>query len=644
MRMMFKWYERRRPSLIPKGVLVMFLLVLVMGSATFASASAFSHKHPFGSVSRQKTLVTNGADQWNNDTQTTPLVSSLSLLGAKHFDVSPLFSIYYQHRGTRNSLGNPLTPAFPIDHGWLQFFEAGALFLPVQQQYAHIVQSTGTMLSELVNTGIKDPVTDVVRISFLQRLLTSGSLAPIGGEGSSLTYVDLRTATHPNHMVAAQVTNELTAFKPKPIITNSQGMFVKGGMRAGENVGHVIAQPFWSYINRSDIAPDGWQEDIGIPLTEALPFTMTYNGNPHHMLVQVFSLGGLLFDQDIPAISDQPSIYRLNTGLDYLHTFGLPDVKLDTKQEIWSQEDTSLLDAPETGNEIAHVGQHFPLLLTGDTAWSDGMLWYHVQWTALKDTYNGWIDADTVTFTLPTTDSVSQTSFDAFSPDLTAYLNDIGPNASAVLYDVTHQIYYTYNSSTQFIVASSMKVPIMFTFLDMVEQQGRDPDDNEMVLLTTMIENSNNDSASALFSAIGGADGVTSYMQKIGVTGLSPDNDSWGYSVITPQAMVDMLTLLYQGKILNAAHRSLAFDLMENIEPDQQVGVGDTAPNGAVVAMKDGWVTGPDGQWAMNSSGIVTVGNETYILAVYTQEQPSLEDGQAITRHVCGSIASLLNS
>ena len=404
-------------------------------------------------------------------------------------------------------------------------------------------------------------------------------------------------------------------------------------------MGHIIAQPFWSYINRLD--PDDWQEDIGVPLTEALPFTMIQNGIIHHMLVQVFSYAGLLFDQDSSVFSNPPLVYRLATGLDYLRTFGLPSVNVKMGQTIWSQGESTLLDAPDTGHELVHVGQNFPLVLLGNTTWDGGMLWYNVQWSTFKGMYDGWVNASTITFITPVSGE-SQASFDVLSPDLNAYLDAIGPNASVVLYDVTHQTYYTYNSSTQFIVASSMKIPIMLTFLDMVEQQGRDPDDDEMGLLTTMIENSNNDSASILFSDVGEASGISSYMQKIGVTGLSPDDDAWGYSLITPQAMVDMLTMLYQGKILNATHRTLALNLMENIELDQQAGVGDTAPAGATVAMKDGWVTGPDNLWAMNSSGIVTSGNETYILAVYTQEQVSLDDGQAIARHVCSAIASLL--
>ncbi|MBO0779384.1 MAG: class A beta-lactamase, partial [Ktedonobacteraceae bacterium] len=100
--------------------------------------------------------------------------------------------------------------------------------------------------------------------------------------------------------------------------------------------------------------------------------------------------------------------------------------------------------------------------------------------------------------------------------------------------------------------------------------------------------------------------------------------------------------LLHNGKILTARDRAIAIDLMKHIQPDQQVGVGDTAPHGASVAMKDGWVVGPDGLWVINTSGIVTSGKETYIIAVYTQSQLSLENGKNITRQVCGTVASLL--
>jgi beta-lactamase class A len=238
--------------------------------------------------------------------------------------------------------------------------------------------------------------------------------------------------------------------------------------------------------------------------------------------------------------------------------------------------------------------------------------------------------------------TVGTTSFAELSLNFSSYLTSLGPNVGVVAYDLTRQHTYVYNGSTAFIAASSVKVPIMLTFLDLVERQGREPTDDEMVLLTEMIENSNNDAASILYVNVGSATGVAQYMQKIGVHGLIPNDDAWGYSTITPQAMVDLLTLLQNGEILNRNHCVLALDLMKNIEPDQRVGVGDTAPQNAIVAMKDGWVTDDDDLWAVNSSGIVTAGKKTYIVSVYTQKQVSLDDGQAIAKKVCSTIASLL--
>lgn len=317
-----------------------------------------------------------------------------------------------------------------------------------------------------------------------------------------------------------------------------------------------------------------------------------------------------------------------------------PSITLNSQQALWSQEDTALYKTPGGDLELAHIGQNFPLTLVGDIASVNGKQWYHVQWSAPEGINSGWVQAAAVTFTSPG-NVPANADFDVLSPDLAAYLSNLGSNAGAVVYDLTRQRYYTYNSNGQFLTASSMKVPIMLTFLDMLESQGQQIDDQHMNLLTTMIENSNNDSASELyFNEIGGATGITNFMQKVGISGLQPDATAWGYSLITPQAMVNLLTYLYQGKILTAQDRTLALNLMENVEADQQSGVGDTAPSQATVAMKDGWVPGPDNLWAMNTSGIVTIGKETYIISVYTQEQPSLAAGQAIVRKVCSAVAT----
>ena len=233
-------------------------------------------------------------------------------------------------------------------------------------------------------------------------------------------------------------------------------------------------------------------------------------------------------------------------------------------------------------------------------------------------------------------------SIDELSTSLSAYLSTLGPNAGVEVYDLAHQRSYSFNSTEQFLTASSIKVPIMLTFFAQVESQGREPNGYEMNLLTAMIEHSDNDAASALFAEIGGATGIANYLQQIGISGLTPNNDAWGYSQITPQTMVTLLTRLHDGTILTATDRATALNLMQNVESDQQWGVGNTAPAGATFAMKNGWVPGPDGLWSVNTSGIVNAGGETYIVSVYTREQSSLADGQAIVQKVCSDVAAAL--
>ncbi|HLH60850.1 MAG TPA: serine hydrolase [Ktedonobacteraceae bacterium] len=617
-------------------LLALLMLVVVMMLSYSSIGSVAGQQNSSASPLKNKTQATNGADAWVGDTEVTAPNFQFPASASRNLSVSILFKPYYDSYNGAQTLGNPVTVAFPTDRGWIQFFESGALFLPVAQK-EHVHDANDPLVDLIVN-GTSDPESGIIRLPLLQALLTVGSQAPVGGLGSSLTYVDLRAATNPNLMQPAP-TGHRTA---TPALATSQGVFVTGGTRGGKHVGHLIPQALWNYINRPDVSPDGWQTDFGPPLTGALAFTIAQNGSTHHMLVQLFWRDGLLLDQDASDSNGESLIQRLESGFDYLNTLGPPIVALTAQQKMWAQGNITLLDTPGPGQAIVHMGRDFPLTTSGDSSWNNGALWYHVQWSIHKQTRSGWAQASALTFTSPG-NAPGWASFDALSPDLAAYLASFGDNVGAAVYDVTNHLYYIYNASTQFITGSSIKVPIMLTFLNLTEQQDRQPDADEMNLLTTMIENSNNDSAEALYeNEDGNAAGVASYMQQLGIGGLSPYPGAFGWSLITPLTMVHLLTRLQNGTILTAQDRRLALYLMENIESDQQIGVGDTAPAGATVAMKDGWVPAPDGLWAMNTSGIVTMGRQTYIISVYTRDQNSLDDEYTIVQHVCGAVASLL--
>jgi beta-lactamase class A len=622
---------------VSRNTVIVFLVIIIGPVLLYSDLTITRWRSLPGTSVGSTTVVTNGANQWTGDTKITAPVSDSSTPGSQEVSISPLFASYYNSHNGVTSLGSPVTPAIPGEQGWIQFFASGALLLPSALQKYRL--NAEDRHGELVDTRVTGPDSGITRLPLIQALLTAGSEAPVGASGSSLTYVDLRKATDPDLMVPIPAASS----SGTPTVVGSQKIFIKGGTRDGQDVGHLVPLPLWSYINRADVSPDGWEKDFGAPLTEAIPFTVTSRGRTHQMLVQVFWGDGLVLDQTA-LDAGQPQIERLDTGLAYLDTFGPPTFELRTAQTVWSQGETTLFNAPGSGHAVAHVGQDFPLILLGNATWKRGILWCHVQWTIPKHTATGWVPASAITYTSPGK-VPGWASFDLLSPNLAAYLGSMGNNVSAVVYDVTRQRYYSYQANAQFITGSAIKVPIMLTFLDMTEREHRQPNAYEMGLLTTMIENSDNDSAGTLYlNEIGGAAGVASFMQRIGVSGVNPTPDgNFGWSLMSPLAMVNLLARLYDGSILTAQDRQLALYLMGNIQSNQQAGVGDSAPAGATVAMKDGWVVAPDGLWATNSSGIVTVGHETYIISVYTADQYAVEDGQEIARRVCGAVAALLS-
>ncbi len=561
--------------------------------------------------------------------------------------IDPTFADYYAAHAGATLLGPALTPALPTSLGTVEFFAAGALLkaneqaqlLLKQQQPQAVPQAFGPATQQILRDGLYDKDSGIVRLALFHALLSAGSTLPIGGDKSSLTYIDLRSALQPSHLVNSPDASAVNADSR----TNAPPtVFIAEGRKGTTSVGHIIPNSFWQYITSTTIAPHGWASVFGQPLTEALQLTAIRDGQTHHLLVQAFSNAVLVADSDAPDATGQPDVQVLDIGRAYLQTLGPPTLALHPGEQRWTTGDTAVFDKLGSSEAKFHMGQAFPFTLVGDAQWMNGTLWYHVHWLTPHSSGDGWANANVLSVTSPG-DTTVWASFDVLSPDLASYLASQGnDNAAAVVYDVTRNRYYTANANGQFIMASSAKVPLMLTLLTQIEDQKREPSDQEMNLLTTMIENSNNDSAQAIWVEIGGAPAVDAVMRRIGVSGVVPNPDGWGWSTVTPLAMVQMLTLLHEGKVLNASHRSLALNLMRNVESDQQVGVGDTAPNGATVALKDGWVPGPDGLWAMNSSGIVTVGGETYVIAVYTQHESSLDDGWSITRHVCSTVAQLL--
>lgn len=624
-------------------------LLIGLGIVTLLAALLGSGIWPVHLKRQPQVIATNGSDRWAHDVSTTPASIPFAAPETLQIPVDPAFIAYYRAHAGATLLGAPVTPGFPIAQGWMQCFTTNALLLPGSHKGATttVKGQRDRQIERLMQDGRTDRRTGIIELPLLQTLLTVGSQAHVGG---GLTYVDLRTATHPNQMA--------------PQSARSQGTFIQTGTRDGEPVGHVIPPALLAFITRRARSPDCWQTDFGAPLTDAIPFVAVRYGVSHRLLIQVFQRTALVMDRDVNDASGSPLIQPLDTGAAYLQTLTPPAPVLGARTALWTSSTLDILDVPVTGNATLQLGPHFPLTLAGQPQWDAGTLWYLVRWKTPTTSGLGWAPASGLTLTAPRATSEAWTparetasavpgatspwaSFEQLAPGLAQYLASQGDHTAAVVYDLTRHKYYAYRPDSQYLMGQAVKLPIVVAFLAMREQQGRQPSAEEIHLLTTMMATNDvraedDEAGEAIYNSIGRALGLKEYLNHVGITGLTPENDDLLYSMTQPLAMVQLLTLLYEGRLLTPQDRALVFSLLEQTEPDQQVGIGDTRPQGSTVTMKDGWVMGTDDRWAMNSAGIVTVGNETYVVAVSSAHLNSLAEGRDIARQVCTSVASLL--
>jgi hypothetical protein len=228
---------------------MVILLLMIIGSSALSYSDFAIAGRPSNLQARptaNKTLTTIGGNRWTGDMQTTAPSFDFSPSGTQVMNGSPRFEDYYNNSGGAQSLGATVTVAFPTDQGWIQFFESGALLMPSLEQ-KHI-RDAGDPRSEdpllgLIETGVKDLSTGIIRLPLFQALLSVGSQVPIGGASSPLTYVDLRKATNPDLMVSTAASSAAL----------SAEVFVKEGVRAGKDVGHLIPMSFLAVLPLLDV-------------------------------------------------------------------------------------------------------------------------------------------------------------------------------------------------------------------------------------------------------------------------------------------------------------------------------------------------------------------------------------------------------
>lgn len=233
----------------------------------------------------------------------------------------------------------------------------------------------------------------------------------------------------------------------------------------------------------------------------------------------------------------------------------------------------------------------------------------------------------------PSTSDLADHPLSELSPNAQRYLDGRQGRWGIAVVIPSQEAIYVSNADQPMSMASVVKVVIMLAVMDRAIKEEQPLTSWEQQQLRLMITESDNDAATALWEALGGADAVEAYLQSIDMTGIYPNpQEAWGASRATPRAVALLFAKLALGEILDQPSRKLAMELLAEVVPSQRWGVSAGLPNdlppGTIVGIKDGWYPAESGWW-VNSAGVILPGDNrpNYTIAVLTQGQPTMEYG-----------------
>lgn len=236
---------------------------------------------------------------------------------------------------------------------------------------------------------------------------------------------------------------------------------------------------------------------------------------------------------------------------------------------------------------------------------------------------------------------------------LAGYLAQRQGTITAAVYDRRTGRFWVWNGRVREDTASIVKVEIMGTALRAAQDARAPLPADEQALIPPMIENSDNNAATAMLAKVGGPSAVMRFDRLAGLTqttvstlkfipGSNPPLPGWGLTKTTALDEVRLVSrFAYPNAILSGASRKYGVDLMEHVESDQAWGVSGGVPAGVTVALKNGWLPhnlAADSDWQVNSIGWIFGHGRNYVVAVLTSHSSSQAYGEETIRAIASKM------
>ncbi|HUJ05641.1 MAG TPA: serine hydrolase [Streptosporangiaceae bacterium] len=224
---------------------------------------------------------------------------------------------------------------------------------------------------------------------------------------------------------------------------------------------------------------------------------------------------------------------------------------------------------------------------------------------------------------------------------LASYLATRPGEVTAAVYDRATGRIWIFHPGVREDTASIVKVEIMGTALREAQVAGTTLPGTELALMTTMIENSDNDAATQLLADDGGPPKVQAFDKSAGMTDTTVSTAAfipgsttlpgWGLTTTTALDEVRLVSAFaFPNTLLNATDRNYGLGLMEHVDADQAWGVSAGVEPGTTVALKNGWLPldlTNYTNWQVDSIGWIHGNGRDYVLAVLSGGNPDEQTG-----------------
>jgi hypothetical protein len=222
---------------------------------------------------------------------------------------------------------------------------------------------------------------------------------------------------------------------------------------------------------------------------------------------------------------------------------------------------------------------------------------------------------------------------DAIEDTLREYVASHGGNVSIAVYDRKTGLSVSVGGAADYQTASVVKVDIVAALMLQRQAGGQSLTSPEKEWARAALTRSDNEGATNLYAAIGGAGGLAAANEKLGLKASDP-SASWGMTTTTADDQIRLLRSISSvSGPLSAENRQLLQGWMASVVSSQYFGVpaGETDAAKAVY-VKVGWVDldDQDGRYATNSIGRIVEDRHDWLIAVLSDQNEDLGSGRTL--------------